>query len=183
MLLGGDEMGRTQRGNNNAYCQDTEISWFDWNLTPERDLLLQFTALVLEIRRTHPIFRRRRWFHGRQLHGSEVTDIGWHRPDGNPMSEEDWDKAFAKSIAVHLNGEAIAPTDARGERVVDDSFLLLFNAHHEPLDFQLPAAAADGPWEVVLDTSVPVVVDGQVVKRGEPVSVEARSVKVLQRGS
>jgi len=182
MLLGGDEMARTQGGNNNGYCQDNEVSWFDWEVTPERDLLLQFTARVLELRRAHPVFRRRRWFHGRQLHGSEVTDIAWHRPDGDPMSEEDWDKAFAKSIAVYLNGEAIVPTDARGERVVDDSFLLLFNAHHEALDFRIPDIAGDAIWEVVLDTAVPVVLEGTLTKRGEPVSVEARSVKVLRRG-
>src|SRR5919106_3079353 len=126
MLLGGDEIGRTQRGNNNAYCQDNEISWYDWG-SADRDLL-ELAAELIHFRRAHPVFRRRRWFLGAPIRGSAARDIVWMRPDGEEMSDEDWQNSFAKSMGVFLNGRAIPGTDERGEPVVDDSFYLMFNA-------------------------------------------------------
>src|ERR1700710_1079771 len=135
MLLGGDETGHTQGGNNNAYCQDNEISWLDWETLD--DGLLEFAARLIALRREHPVFHRRRWFQGKAIRGAEVRDLGWFRPDGELMSDEDWQHGFAKSLGVFLNGEAMESLDERGEPVRDDSFYVLFNAHHEPLPFRL----------------------------------------------
>jgi isoamylase len=178
MLLGGDEIGRTQKGNNNAYCQDNEISWFDWQ-SADRDLL-DFTTRIIELRKQHPVFRRRRWFQGRPIHG--VTDIGWFTPDGVEMEEEHWGEGFAKAVGVALNGEAIDDPDPRGERIVDDSFYVLFNAHHEPLRFVLPKENWGKEWTLVLDTAATQPEEEQGShKAGEEVDVEARSLKVLRR--
>ncbi|MFA9431751.1 glycogen debranching protein GlgX, partial [Egicoccus sp. AB-alg2] len=125
MLLGGDELGRTQGGNNNGYCQDNEISWYDWDAVDED--LLAFTRGLIGLRAEHPIFRRRRWFQGRPLRGEEIDDIAWLRPDGTEMDDEDWDASYAKSLQVFLNGRGIASPDPRGQQIVDDSFLVLFN--------------------------------------------------------
>src|SRR5947199_6208125 len=153
MLLGGDEIGRTQGGNNNAYCQDNEISWYDWGRVDEE--LLAFTRELVRLRREHPTFRRRGWFLGRTIRGEhgEAQDIGWFRPDGREMEEEDWRSGFAKSLGVYLNGEAIASLDARGERIVDVSFYVLFNAYHDRLAFRLPDGSWGGEWVKVLDTA------------------------------
>ena len=151
MLLGGDELGRTQQGNNNAYCQDNEISWYDWENTDQ--FLLGFTKTLIGIRNRHPVFRRRRWFEGRRVHGEGVHDIGWYNTDGTPMSDEDWNLGYARSLAVFLNGEAIPTPGPQGERVVDDSFMLLFNAHTEAVTFTVPEDLAGYEWQVVLDTS------------------------------
>ena len=147
MLLGGDEIGRTQHGNNNAYCQDNETSWFDWDHVDED--LLAFTRRLIAFRREHPAFRRRRWFQGRRIRGT--PDIGWVKPDGTEMDDEDWDAGFNKSIGLYLNGAAIATKDPRGQRVVDDSFLVLLNAHDGPIDWTLPKQWATS-WEVALDS-------------------------------
>ena len=136
MLVGGDEIGRTQGGNNNAYCQDNEISWYDREYA-DADLL-QFTSRLIRLRHRHPVFCRRRWFHGRPIHGSEVSDIGWFTPAATEMSEEDWQAGFAKSLAVFLNGDALHSPNERGEPIMDDSYYVMFNAHHELLDFTLP---------------------------------------------
>jgi isoamylase len=149
MLLGGDEFGRSQHGNNNAYCQDNELSWFRWDEADQE--LLAFTRAVIELRRQHPIFRRRRWFQGQPLHGDQTTDIGWLTPDGDEMDDDDWEAGFARSLQVFLNGQGIASPDDRGNKVLDDSFLILFNAHHEPLQFTLPPRTWGGGWQVVLD--------------------------------
>lgn len=180
MLLGGDEIGRTQRGNNNAYCQDNEISWFDWSSADTT--LLEFTRRLIQFRKQHPVFRRRGWFQGRPIHGAKVTDIGWFTPDGLEMAEEHWDKGFAKGLGVFLNGEGINSPDARGERVVDDSFYVLFNAHHEPLPFVLPKGDWGKQWRVVLDTNKPLPEEEEpLCKPGDKIPVESRSVKVLRR--
>ena len=181
MLLGGDEIGRTQQGNNNSYCQDNEISWVDWDRARDYDVLLDFTKRLTALRREHPVFRRRRWFQGRALHGSDVTDIGWYRPDGQPMSEDDWEKGFAKAVAVFLNGEAIEARDSRGERVVGESFFLLLNAHHEPLAFTVPDLGAGDRWEVVIDTALPIEAEERAVKPAEEIELDGRSVLVLKR--
>ncbi len=133
MILGGDELGRTQEGNNNAYCQDNEMSWFDWDHMD--GAMVAFTARLISLRRDHPIFHRRRWFHGRALHGKDVVDVAWLRPDGTEMEDADWESGFAKSIAVYLNGDEMHSTDSLGHPVVDDSFLVVFNAHHDAVTF------------------------------------------------
>jgi glycogen operon protein len=181
MILGGDEMGRTQYGNNNAYCQDNEISWFDWSDRDDNLSLLGFTRRVMDLRRSHPSFRRRGWFKGRELHGSGVSDIGWLNPDGSEMTEHQWNEGFIKTIGVFLNGKEIPEPGPHGERIEDDSFLLLFNAHHEPISFTLPVGGGGDAWSVVIDTADPLVDEGaSVYKGGEEVAVEARSVAVLR---
>jgi glycogen operon protein len=182
MLLGGDELGRTQGGNNNAYCQDNEISWYDWDAAREHDVLLDFTKRVSALRHAHPVFRRRRFFQGRPLRGSDVADIGWFTPDGSTMGDDDWESGFAKSVMVYLNGEAIPEPDARGERIVDDSFFLLFNAHSEPIEFTIPEGEYGESFEVVVDTAQPLPgVEERRAKPGAPFAVEARSVVVLKK--
>jgi glycogen operon protein len=151
MLVGGDEMGRTQRGNNNAYCQDNEISWYDWEHA-DKDLL-DFTRRLIRFRHRHPVFCRRRWFQGRSIHGTKVSDIGWFTAAGEEMSEDDWHVGFAKSLGVFLNGAEIATSNERGEPVRDDSFYVMFNAHHEPLTFRQPEAKWGLEWAVLLNTA------------------------------
>jgi glycogen operon protein len=181
MILGGDEMGRTQGGNNNAYCQDNEVSWFDWSDRRENWSLLEFTQRLMRLRKDHPVFRRRRWFQGRPIHGQEVSDIAWLRPDGNPMSDDDWNAGFAKSLAVFLNGDAMPDPNERGEPVVDDSFLLFFNAWHEPIDFTIPEGLGER-WDVEVDTDDPLLLQQErSPKVGDVLSVPARSLLVLRR--
>ncbi|HEV2851164.1 MAG TPA: glycogen debranching protein GlgX [Thermoanaerobaculia bacterium] len=181
MLLGGDEMGRTQGGNNNAYCQDNEVSWFDWEDVDAG--LLEFTSRLIAFRREHPVFRRRRWFLGTRIHGEGVRDIGWFRPDGELMGDEDWRKGFARSLGVFLNGDAIPSLDARGERVVDDSFYVLFNAHGDEVPFRLPPRPEWGErWVKVLDTAGPgFVEDGEAFEAGAALNVSGRTVVVLEK--
>ncbi|HVT18780.1 MAG TPA: glycogen debranching protein GlgX [Thermoanaerobaculia bacterium] len=192
MLLGGDEIGRTQRGNNNAYCQDNEISWLDWQAVDEP--LLRFTAALIGLRRRHPVFRRRHWFLGKPLtRGARASDIGWFRPDGARMRKADWRQGFARSLGLFLNGHGIHDLDARGQRLVDDSFYLLFNAHHEPVPFRLPVRPGWGErWLPVLDTAAPDQPEGtapegapapgqQLLAAGHEVLVAGRSILLLRR--
>jgi glycogen operon protein len=181
MLLGGDELGRTQRGNNNAYCQDNEISWFDWQHMDQG--LVEFTRRLLHIQARHPVFRRRRWFKGRPVRGAGVSDIAWFRPDGEEMSEQDWGEAYAKSFAVFLNGDGLRELDDDGRPVRDDSFLLVFNAHHEPLPFTMPAASFGRDWSVLIDTANAGDAPARSVGAGEHIEVAARSVVVASRPS
>ena len=152
MLLGGDELGRTQQGNNNAYCQDNELSWYDWRNIDQS--LLDFTRRLIQFRLDHPVFRRRRWFEGASIHGNGDEDIAWLTPAGKEMTRLDWEHSFAKSVGVFLNGQRIPSPGPRGERILDDSFLLLFNAHHETLPFRLPARWGKS-WRVEFDTFDP----------------------------
>ena len=185
MLLHGDELGRTQHGNNNAYCQDNEISWVDWERAREFEHLTDFVARLSTLRREHAVFRRRRFFHGRQLRGQGVEDIAWLQPSGEPMSDEDWDNGYAKSLAVFLNGHGIPEVDARGERITDDSFLVLFNAHHEPMTFTVPDTSYGEAWTVLLDTAAPLLDEAadepRTAKACATIDAEARSVVVLIR--
>ncbi|HJQ36318.1 MAG TPA: glycogen debranching protein GlgX [Thermoanaerobaculia bacterium] len=179
MLLGGDEIGRTQRGNNNAYCQDNELAWFDWEHID--DGLLAFTARLIRFRREHPNFQRRRWFHGRPVRG--VSDVGWFKPDGDQMQDQDWGSTFVRTLGVFLNGRAIPTPDHRGEPVVDDSFYLLFNGHSEPIEFTLPTGPWGDRWEIVLESSeiVPDLREHREWNAGDAVQVEGHSVTVLRR--
>jgi glycogen operon protein len=181
MICGGDELGRTQRGNNNAYCQDNEISWLDWEHVD--DGLFAFAARVIAFRRQHPVFQRRRWFYGRPLRGADVSDIGWFKPDGGEMTDDDWQNAFTRSIGVFLSGQGIPAPDERGQPIVDDSFLILFNAHYEPMPFRLPTGPWGDRWESVIDTSHPVpdLRAHRELLAGEEVHVEAYAMVVLRR--
>ncbi|MEV7968065.1 glycogen debranching protein GlgX [Sphaerisporangium sp. NPDC088356] len=182
MLSHGDELGRTQGGNNNAYCQDNEISWVDWSDVRENWLLLEFTQQLARLRRDHPVFRRRRFFFGRAVRGSgdELTDIAWLTPSGQEMADGDWHNGYAKSLCVFLNGEAITEPDRRGRRVVDDSFLLMFNAHHDIIRFTIPKDFGE-VWVPEIDTAVPISIDSKLYRAGEEVPVAGRSVRVLRR--
>jgi len=182
MLLGGDEIGRTQKGNNNAYCQDNEISWYDWK-HQDKDLL-EFTRRIIQLRKDHPVFRQRRWFVGRPIHGAGASDIGWFDTMGNEMSEENWGQGFAKSIGIYLNGGLGTPNE-HGEPINDNSFLLLFNAHHEPICFRLPTSHWGVRWQLVVDTACTsvdeqVTENGRVLHAGDRVMVQARSLMVLR---
>ncbi len=183
MLLHGDELGRTQHGNNNVYAQDSEIAWVDWERAKDYEVLTEFVSRLAELRKEHPVFRRRRHFRGRPVRGGAIEDIGWYTPAGEEMSDDDWDSGFAKSVTVFLNGEGIREPDTRGERVTDDSFFLVFNGHHEASDFTLPDLGAGERWQVEIDTAAPMLgdVEDRTVKTGEPVEVEARSVQVLRK--
>jgi glycogen operon protein len=178
MLLAGDEMGRTQGGNNNAYCQDSLVSWLDWGVAAAEHDLLQFTETLAGLRRDHAVFRRRRFFTG-QVPGGEKGDIVWLTPAGGVMTDEDWGASYAKSLAVYLNGDAISEPDPRGGKISDDSFLMLFNAHSNPLMFTLPEAGYAAGWEVVIDTAHP----GRPGKAHPPkdeIEVRDRAVVVLR---
>ncbi len=182
MLLGGDEFGRTQRGNNNAYCQDNEISWWDWEHIDQD--LLEWTRRVIAFRSNHPVLRRRRYFDGRPIRGTDVSDIAWFTPAGNEMTDSEWDDDFAKSLAVFLNGDAIPTPGARGERIVDDSLLVLFNAHNDSIPFLVPDERWGKDWRVALDSSDPTVGEegeGKWFQPGDVVDVDAHSTTVLLR--
>src|SRR5436190_10368117 len=184
MIVAGDEMGRTQRGNNNGYCQDTELSWIDWEHVDED--LLDFVSGLIKLRMQHPIFRRRGWFQGRELRGTDVKDLAWFTPDAKEMSDEDWQAGFAKSLGVFLNGAAIARPGEHGERVKDDSFYLIFNAHYEPLQFTIPPEQFAARWIRVLDTSTENAPELRRLRRAEKlepgakIDVQARSLVVLR---
>ena len=182
MICHGDELGRTQGGNNNGYCQDNEITWVDWENADEE--LVAFASKLSALRAEHPVFRRRRFFTGRPVRqrGSEgVPDISWFRPDGSEMNDEDWDTGFGKSVAVFLNGHGIPDLDPRGQRVIDDSFVICFNGHHEPLEFTFPPEEFGAAWQPVIDTAADVDDDGETVAAGASRQIEARSVLVFQQ--
>ncbi len=178
MLLGGDEMGRTQFGNNNAYCQDNEISWYDWNNVDED--FLDFCRHLIHFHSEHPVFRRRGWFQGRPIYGSDIKDIAWFALDGEQMDEEDWNTGYAKSLGVFLNGETIPNPNPKGEPVVDDNFYMIFNAHYEALDFVLPDTEWGEEWTRVLDTSIGWIDSEDMIKAGGKLKVNARSLVVLR---
>jgi isoamylase len=180
MLLGGDEVARTQQGNNNAWCQDSEISWYDWDLDDAQCVQYRFTRRLIQLRREHPVFRRRQFLHGTDEEGSGLPDVWWFRPDGQRMTKVDWDQPDGHVLGMFLNGEAIAATDRRGDRVVDDSFALLFNAHHEDIEFTLPPARFGASWKCVLRTDDPDA-GGDLHAAGESVHVTSRSIMLLCR--
>ncbi len=176
MLSGGDELGRTQSGNNNAYCQDNEISWYDWSNADAE--LLEFTRRVVQLRADNPVFRRRRWFQGRPIRG--IDDMAWFRSDGAEMTDQDWHDAPTLAVGVFLNGQSIAPSDQFGRRVSGDSFLLLFNAGHEDVRWKMPPRSWGGSWAIELDTAAP---EGRPrsAAAGRTILRPARSVAVLRR--
>jgi glycogen operon protein len=175
---------RTQRGNNNAYCQDNELSWLDWNLDRPARELLAFTRALTRLRRQHPVLRRRHFFQGRKIRGSEARDLTWFRPDGHEMSEGDWNNPHTRCLGLRLAGDAIEEVDPRGESIVDDTLLLLLNAHHLPVSFVLPAHRRQVRWEPLLDTRTPEVPAGsrQRLRGGAPYVLEGRSLALLRLG-
>ena len=181
MLLGGDELSRSQGGNNNAWCQDTEISWYDWEMLPDQVAQLAWTRRLIALRRAHPVFRRGKFLEGREQSGSGLPDIWWFRADGRRMTQRDWDNGEARSLGVFLNGKEILDVASDGARVVDSSFLVLFNAHDGDIEFTVPARRFGPRWVNELDTADPERVAGedQVAAR-EAVVVTARSVKILR---
>jgi isoamylase len=179
MLVAGDELGRTQDGNNNVYCQDNELAWIDWTRVDEA--LFEYTAGLIALRRRHPVFRRRRFFQGDDVSGGGDHDIAWFRPDGSEMTDEDWHKGYAKSVAVFLNGMGITTPGPQGERVVDDTFLVLFNGHHGRLHFTLPSPEWGERWDRVLDTNESSPPGARRWSSGDRVRAEARSVLLLRR--
>ena len=182
MISHGDEIGRTQGGNNNAYCQDSPLAWVDWSKLADNAELLEFTRKAVALRKKHPVFRRRRFLAGNPIRsGEQERDIAWLTPAGAEMTPEDWDSGFGRSIAVFLNGEAIPEPNARGERVRDDSFLLCFNAHDEPLDFVLPPDDYAEKWVIALDTGDPAGAEEMTVSAGEKISLQPRSLRVLKK--
>ncbi|WP_137992627.1 glycogen debranching protein GlgX [Streptomyces vilmorinianum] len=187
MLSHGDEFGRTQGGNNNAYCQDNEVSWVRWPEpgASEEGTLLEFTRAMVRLRRDHPVFRRRRFFHGRPVEGThdELTDIAWFTPQGEEMTARDWQAAHAQALSVFLNGNAISEPGTQGERIADDSFLLMFNASSQELEFEVPINHGES-WRVVVDTSHPEGIppqEGPKVAAGERVPLAPLSLTVLRR--
>ncbi|HEY3748079.1 MAG TPA: glycogen debranching protein GlgX, partial [Pseudonocardiaceae bacterium] len=187
MLLAGDEMGRTQRGNNNAYCQDNELSWMDWSPRSEDDqALYDYVRTLIRLRSEHAVFRRRRFFAGKALRGgrNRLGDIAWLTLSGEEMTGDDWDAGFVKSVTVFLNGRAISEPDRRGERVQDDSFLMLFNASNEDLQFTVPLRRYGPRWNRVLDTASTVAEpdDDSPVKPGDTITVTNNSLQLLRRG-
>ncbi|MEU6985978.1 glycogen debranching protein GlgX [Streptomyces sp. NPDC046324] len=187
MLSHGDEFGRTQGGNNNAYCQDNEVSWVRWPEpgASEEGTLLEFTRAMVRLRRDHPVFRRRRFFHGRPVEGThdELTDIAWFTPEGEEMTARDWQAAHAQALSVFLNGNAISEPGLQGERIADDSFLLMFNASAQELEFEVPINHGES-WRVVVDTSHPEGIppqEGPKVAAGERVTLAPLSLTVLKR--
>lgn len=176
MLLAGDELARTQKGNNNAYCQDNEISWIDWEKMDQE--LLSFTQQLIRFRKNHPVFCKRGWFQGYPIRGKE--DIAWFLPDGNEMSEEHWKNDFAKSLAVYLNGNGIHVPDQNGKQIIDDSFYVIFNAHFENLDYALPNEKYGEQWVSILDTRFNKIEETQRYKAGDIINVASRSIIVLR---
>ena len=181
MLVGGDEMGRTQRGTNNAYCQDNEISWFQWPPTETGRKLIEFTRRLIQLKHHNPVFHRRMFFQGRRIQGSAVKDLAWFRPDGQEMTDEEWHNSFSRSLGLRLAGDAIEEVDDLGEPIVGDTFLVLLNAHHEPVPFVLPAHESRVSWEPVLDTrDWDGAAERRALRTGEQYMLEGRSLAVLR---
>ena len=179
MLVSGDEISRTQGGNNNAYCQDNEISWLNWEDADQG--LLAFTSKLINLRNSHAVFSRKDWFKGQPVQDNGVADIEWFLPDGSSMNEEHWGEYYAKSVALFLNGKGIHSVDSEGKKVVDDSFYIIFNAHHESVEYTLPEERFGQKWQMVLNTATEPG-DGKSpnYKTGDKIDVDSRSVILLQ---
>ena len=155
MILGGDEMGRTQNGNNNAYCQDNDLTWINWKLDDRQIKFMEFTQKLIAIRRDHPNLHRRKFYQDRSIRGTAEKDIVWLRPDGQEMSDEEWGLGWVRSLGLMLNGDTLGDVDEAGEAINDDTFLIMLNCHHEPIQFFVPKPATVEGWEVIVDTNDP----------------------------
>jgi glycogen operon protein len=182
MLLGGDEIARTQGGNNNAYCQDNEISWIDWTLDERAQRQLAFTRRLIELRRNHPVFQRADFLTGEERMGSGQPDVWWFRPDGRKMTQRNWRDNNALTLGVFLNGAEIPTHSAQGAPVIDDTFLVLFNAWEGPIVFTLPAVSFGRRWTHELSTFDPELPpNSEIYPARGVVPVEGRSLVVLRR--
>lgn len=178
MIVAGDELGKTQKGNNNAYCQDNEISWIDWQHADKK--LMSFTCKLVHFRRKHPNFRRRLWFRGHPIKGAGVEDIAWLLPEGVEMPEESWSHDYAKSLGIFLNGNGIRTVGPKGEQTTDNSFYIMFNGHYEDLDFILPPKKYGHNWIKVIDTHENLFSEeGETFKHGQKIKVSSRSIVLL----
>jgi isoamylase len=181
MICGGDEFGRTQNGNNNAFCQDNEISWYDWSLDDDRKRMLAFTKRVIALRKRHPALRRAKFFKGRKIYGTDARDLLWFTSEGKPMNDGDWNTQWAKSLTMFLGGQGLDAVSPTGRPVVDDDLLMLVNGNHEALTFTMPDLNV-GAWELLLDTANDDAANGKnVAHSNEPTKVEARSLKLFRR--
>jgi isoamylase len=181
MLAGGDEWGRSQNGNNNAYCQDNEITWFDWTRDEKQNQFLEFTRKLIWFRKAHPVFRRPKFFQGRRIRGSDIRDVMWFNPGGSEMSEEEWASPFVRCIGMLLSGDTIDVLSFEGEPIRDDTFLVLINAHYEPIPFVLPGQEHI-EWELILDTMDPngFLAERKRIASGDDVDLGGRAVCLLQ---
>jgi len=181
MLCAGDEMGKTQAGNNNAYCHDNEMTWLDWDLGTRRESLLDFTAYLIRLRLRQPVLQRLRFFRGTRLWDSSLKDLAWFRPDGQEMTEADWQKHYVRSLSFLLGGDAIDTPDERGMRIIGDSILVLMNAHHEAVPYRLPPVRWGEEWEILVDTAGEIDMKRPKIAAEGAVEVEPRSLVVLTR--
>jgi glycogen operon protein len=181
LLCAGDEMGRTQRGNNNAYCQDNQISWLDWDLDSANQRLLEFTARMIHLRHQQPVLERRHFFQGSTIGDSRFKDLVWFRPDGQEMTSDDWALPFSRSLGYLLGGDAIATRDNEGRRITGDTLLVLLNAFHLPVEFTLPAMEWGAEWEIIVDTATADPCSGQAPAGGK-LELIGRSMMVLRHG-
>jgi glycogen operon protein len=181
MIRAGDELSHSQGGNNNAYCQDNEISWLNWELNDRKKDFLDFINRVIHLWRENPVLKRRRFFQGRPIRGGEVKDISWFQPSGGEMTDKAWNEPFARCLGVRLAGDAIDEVDSRGERIVGDTLMLLFNAHHESIPFRVPAVQPGEIWEPVLDTANPYGAK-TALRGGHRYELQGRSMAVLRMG-
>jgi glycogen operon protein len=179
MLLAGDERSRTQSGNNNAYCQDNEVSWIDWRLDDTSRELLDFTRRLIQVRNAHPVLHRRKFFQGRSIHGSHIHDIEWLRPNGHEMGDAEWRETELRCLGMKLNGQVMDEWDERGQHVRDDIMLILLNVYDEAIDFTLPAAPDDTRWEPLMDTALPYG-ERAAVPPGQAYALQGRSLVLLR---
>jgi isoamylase len=178
MILSGDEIGKSQFGNNNTYCQDNEISWINWNQVDQS--LFDFTKKLIRLRKQHPAFSRKRWFQGQPIRGIGVEDIAWFSPDGTQMDDAKWNDARALSVGVFLNGLGLRCLDDDGEKMTDNNFFLVFNAHEQALDFTLPAAAFGDEWQIVFNSASPFEPGDDYYAPEQKFPVPGRSLVLLQ---
>ncbi len=179
MLLAGDELSHSQQGNNNAYCQDNDMTWLHWELTEAQQAFDDFVRAVIHLRRSQPVFQRRKFFQGRAIHGEDIQDISWFEPSGQEMTEEAWNAGYVRCLGVRMAGDLIGDMDERGEPIVGDTVLLLLNAHHEAIAFTLPATREGQPWERLLDTADP---QGKPIQctGGQQYALQGRALVVLR---
>lgn len=181
MLCGGDEWGRTQDGNNNTYCQDNEISWFNWKRDEKENQFFEFTRKLIQLRNEHPVFRRPKFLKGRRIPGSEIRDVMWFNPGGNQMTEEEWTSPFVRCLGMLLSGDATDVLNLEGEPVRDETFLLLVNAHYEPIPFVLPGQE-HLEWKLILDTTDAsgFLTESKTFASGDDIDLGGRACCLLQ---
>jgi isoamylase len=179
LICGGDEISRTQRGNNNAYCQDNEITWFDWKLDENKQQLLDFFRRLTAFRREHPTLQQRNFFQGRSIRGSSIKDIMWLRPDGKEMTDQDWSSSWIRCIGLFLSGDIPGEVDENGNPLMDSSLILVLNSHSEAIPFKIPVFLPSGVWQLAIDTVNPQPGESRTFKNNEAILVESRSTVVL----